>query len=505
MSTDTTFSVETPSRAGVSAADPQYARRWWILAVLAVAQVMVVLDSTVVNIALPTAQHSLGFSDSDRQWIITAYSLAFGSLLLFGGRIADHFGRKWTFIVGLIGFAAASAIGGAAVNFGMLASARAVQGLFGALLAPAGLALLTTIFRDPGERGRAFGIYGGIAGAGASLGLLLGGVLTEYASWRWTMYINLFFAGIAVTGALMFLKHSRSTHRPKLDLPGTALVTAGLFSLVYGFSRAETDGWANVGTIAFFVASVLLLVGFVVRQARVAEPLLPLRILTDRNRGGGFLAMLLAPIGMFAVFLFLTYYLQVTLGYSAVQTGLAFLPLSVAVVLMTGISSTVLMTRISPRLLIGGGLIVGAIGLVLLTRIGIESNYVSDILIPTVVMGLGLGMVFAPAMSLATLGVQPADSGVASASVNTMNQVGGSIGTALFNTIAASAAASFAASHIATTTDPQQLASLAAVHSYHVAFWLGAAVFLGAAVLVASVLRPGKVDIAAEEHAVGLL
>jgi EmrB/QacA subfamily drug resistance transporter len=503
MSTDTSVSVETPSRTGASA-DPHHARRWWILAVLAVAQLMVVLDSTVVNIALPTAQQDLGFSNSDRQWIVTAYSLAFGSLLLIGGRIADHFGRKWTFIVGLIGFAAASAIGGAALNFETLATARAVQGAFGALLAPAGLALLTTIFTDPGERGRAFAIYGGIAGAGASLGLLLGGLLTEYASWRWTMYVNVLFAAIAVSGAIALLTHSRSAHRPKLDLPGTAMVTAGLFSLVYGFSHAESHGWGDPGTVGLLIAAGLLLIGFAFWQTRAPEPLLPLRILANRNRGGAFLAMLVAPMGMFAVFLFLTYFLQVNLGYSAVQSGLAFLPLSLIVVVMTGVSSTVLVPRVPPRYLIGSGLFIAAFGLILLTRIGLGSSYASDILLPTLVLGFGLGLVFAPSMSLATLGVSPSDSGVASAALQTMNQVGGSIGTALFNTIAASAAASFAAAHL-TTTDPKLLPSLAAIHSYHVAFWLGAAVFAVGGVVVTAILRPGKVDVAAQEHAVGLL
>ncbi|HEY3736312.1 MAG TPA: MFS transporter [Jatrophihabitans sp.] len=485
--------------------DPQYARRWWILVVLSIAQVMVVLDGTVVNIALPTAQRSLGFSDGDRQWIITAYSLAFGSLLLVGGRIADHFGRKWTFIVGLIGFAAASAVGGAAVNFGMLAAARAVQGAFGALLAPAALALLTTTFTDPNERGRAFGIFGGIAGGGASLGLLLGGLLTEYASWRWTMYVNLIFAGVASFGAIAILKHTRSAVRPKLDLPGTGLVTAGLFALVYGFSRAETDGWGDVYTLGFFVASVVLLVGFVLRQNRTSEPLLPLRILLDRNRGGAFLAMLLATVGMFAVFLFLTYYLQVSLGYSAVRTGLAFLPMTIILILVTGIASTVLMSRLTPRMFIGGGMFIGAIGLVLLTRIGVHSSYPSEVLLPTLVVGLGLGLVFAPAMSMATLGVQPEDSGVASAAVNTMQQVGGAIGTALFNTIAASVAASYIAAHLIAGADSQAVAGAAAVHSYKVAFWLAAAVFVAAAALTAAIIRPGKIDVAAQEHAVGLL
>ncbi len=318
-------------------------RRWLILALLGVAQLMVVLDATIVNIALPSAQHSLGFSDDSRQWVITAYALSFGSLLLLGGRFGDFFGRKRALMIGLGGFAVASAIGGTAQSFGVLVAARALQGAFGALLAPAALSLLTTTFTNPVERGRAFGIYGAIAGAGAAIGLLLGGVLTEFLDWRWTMYVNLVIAVPAMLAAFTLLVNERPAVRPKLDLPGTVAATTGLFALVYGFSSAETNGWGSPLTVGSIAAGVALLVAFVVLQARGRHPLLPLRVVLDRDRGGSYLAVGIVGAGMFGVFLFLTYYLQQTLGFSPLQSGLAFLPMAGAIMLSaTIVSATVL-------------------------------------------------------------------------------------------------------------------------------------------------------------------
>src|SRR5580700_9860113 len=306
----TLMTMEHAGGDGVSVEESNYDRRWWILAVLGIAQLMVILDGTIVNIALPTAQHDLHFSIADRQWIVTAYALAFGSLLFLGGRIGDMVGRKRALIIGLVGFAVASAIGGASVNFAMLVSARTVQGAFGALLAPSVLALLTTTFADPGERGKAFGIYGAIAGAGGALGLLLGGVLTSYASWRWTLFVNLAFAVSAIIGALLWLKNDEGADHDPLDLPGLFLVGGGLFSLVFGFSHAETTAWSNPYTIGFLVAGVVLLVVFASVETRTKYPLLPPRVVLNRTRGGSMLAMLFASIGLFGVFLFLTYYLQ---------------------------------------------------------------------------------------------------------------------------------------------------------------------------------------------------
>jgi len=480
--------------------NPHHARRWLILAVLGVAQLMVVLDATVVNIALPSAQHALGFSDNARQWIVTAYALSFGSLLLIGGRLADFLGRRTTFLVGLAGFAIASAVGGAATNFTMLVSARAVQGAFGALLAPAGLALLTTTFTEARERARAFGIYGAIAGAGAAVGLLLGGVLTEFASWRWTMFVNLIFAGIALVGGYLLIHQQRAEHRARLDWPGTITVSAGLFSVVYGFSHAETAGWSDSVTIGFLVAAVVLLAGFVMIQIRTPHALLPLRVVLDRNRGGAFLAMFVAAVGMFGVFLFLTYYLQLIRNYSALGTGVAFLPMVATLVISSTIVSAGLATRVSPRILIPGGLATTAVGMYLLTGISVSASYVSSVLPALLVMGVGMGLVFASAMSVSTMGVLVDDAGVASAAVNTVQQVGGSIGTALLNTIAASAATSYLASHAAGSA--ALVAGQAAVHSYVVAFWWAAAIFAGGAAVIAMVMRSGVPQVDPNQEAV---
>ncbi len=481
-----TLTLDTAERGDTATANPHHARRWSILTVLAVAQLMVVLDTTIVNIALPTAQRDLAFSDSARQWVVTAYALAFGSLLLLGGRLADLVGRKRIFLIGLGGFAIASAVGGAATGIGMLIAARAVQGLFGALLAPAALSLLTTTFTEAKERAKAFGIYGAIAGGGAAVGLLLGGVLTEYLSWRWAMYVNLIFAAAAFAGGLSLLHDRPSDERPKLDLPGTVTVSAALFGLVYGFSHAETAGWSDGITIASLVLGVLLLGVFFVLQTRTSHPLLPLRILADRNRGGSYLAIFVAGAGIFGVFLFLTYYLQASLGFSAVKTGLAFLPMTAVIMVTSTIGTTVLATRVGPRWLVAPGMALGALGMVMLTGITPTSSYATHVLPGTLVIGVGMGLIFSSAMSAATAGVHAEDAGVASALVNTGQQVGGSIGTALLNTLAATALTSYIAGHGG--PDPATLAH-AAVHSYTTAFWWSAGIFAAGALLCGLLLR----------------
>ncbi|MCU1657567.1 MAG: drug resistance transporter, EmrB/QacA subfamily, partial [Pseudonocardiales bacterium] len=412
---------------------------------------------------------------------------AFGSLLLLGGRLADVFGRKRILLIGLVGFAAASALGGAATGFGMLVFARAVQGGFGALLAPAALALLTTTFTDAKERNKAFGIYGAIAGSGAAVGLLLGGVLTEYLSWRWCMYVNIALAVPALIGGLILLVHRPSKERPKLDLPGTITVSAGLFALVYGFSHAETGGWGSTVTVSFLIASVVLLGAFVVLQQRVSNPLLPLRVILDRNRGGAFLSMLLAAAGMFGVFLFLTYYMQQNLHYSAVRTGLAFLPMCIVLILVASVASTTLGPKVGPKITIPSGMAFGAVAMYLLTHIAPNSSYATDLLPAILLLGAGLGLIFATGMNLATLGVDSNDAGVASATVNTMQQVGGAVGTALLNTLAASAATSYLRGKTLTAA----VAEKASIHSYTTTFWWSAGIFAIGALLTAVMLRPG--------------
>ncbi|MEU4929867.1 MFS transporter [Streptomyces yokosukanensis] len=468
-----------------SAASP---KRWWILAVVAVAQLMVVLDATIVNIALPSAQTDLGFSNGNRQWIVTAYALAFASLLLLGGRIADLFGRKPAFLVGVVGFAAASALGGAANGFTMLVLARALQGAFGALLAPAALSLLNTTFTDARERARAFSVYGAIAGAGGAVGLLLGGVLTDALDWRWTLYVNVAIAVVAFAGGWILLGNHRDAADAKLDVPGTVLVATGLFALVYGFSNAETHHWSSPLTWGFLIAGGVLLAAFAVWQTRASHPLLPLRILLDRNRAASYLAVLITGAGMFGVFLFLTYYLQLNLGFSPTRTGVAFLPMVGALMVTAQVGTTVLLPRIGPKAVIPLGFAIATAGMAWLTGIGLGSHYVSAVLPQLIVIGVGLGMVMPPAMQLATGGVAAEDAGVASATVNAMQQVGGSIGTALLNTLAASAATDYLSGRDATSKAVQAQATMG---SYTTAFWWSAVLFAAGTLIAFLLYRRG--------------
>ncbi len=475
-------------------------RRWLILVVVAVAQLMVVLDSTIVNIALPSAQHSLGFPNSDRQWVVTAYALAFGSLLLVGGRLGDMFSRKWVFITGLIGFAVASAIGGAATSFLMLASARALQGAFGAILAPSALGTLVSTFRDPRERGRAFAVFGSVAVGGGAIGLILGGLLTQYLSWRYTLYVNLIFAAIAVAGALAFIRSSRPAVRPPMDWTGAVLACAGLFGIVFGFSHADTAGWTDPLTLGSLVLGTALLVGFVVAERVVSHPLLPLRVILDRTRGGSYVAVGITGIAIFGIFLFLTYYMQQVKAYSPVTTGLLFLPLVGGILIASTLSSVVLLPRVGPRVLIAAGMLLGAGGVAYLAQLTVTSSYLGDILPALIAMGLGFGMIFAPAINTATAGVPQQDSGVASALVNTMQQVGGSIGVSILSTIGATATTSYLLAH---HTGPQA-AAIAATHGYTLTFTISAAL-LGLGAILAILMLPSRQRLRELSEASGLI
>jgi len=487
-------------------------RRWKALIFIGLAQLMVVLDATVVNIALPSAQADLGISDANRQWVITAYALAFGGLLLFGGRIADLWGRRRTFIVGLVGFAAASALGGAAANTAMLLGSRALQGVFGALLAPAALSLLAVMFTEAKERAKAFGIYGAIAGGGGAIGLILGGLLTEYLNWRWTFFVNIPFAVVAALGAVLVIREpAEGRNRNRLDIPGVLLVTTGLVSLVYGFTRAETDGWTAGITLGLFVASAVLLAAFVLVESKVKAPLLPLRVILDRNRGGAYLSLGMAVIGMFGLFLFLTYYLQKVLDYSPVLTGVAFLPMVAGMITGSTQIGARLMTRVAPRYLMAPGFLVASAGLLILTQIKVDSSYPALILPGLILMGLGMGTAFMPAMSLATHGVQPRDAGVASAMVNTSQQVGGAIGTALLATIANSAATAYAKAHQVGPTSPKLAQAQTMVHSFSTAIWWSFGILVLASAIAGVLINTGHqggqtaAEGAAEDNAVPVL
>jgi EmrB/QacA subfamily drug resistance transporter len=463
----------------LDAAAPVDPRRWWALGVIAIAQLMVVLDGTIVNIALPSAQRALDISTADRQWIITAYTLAFGGLLLLGGRIADFFGRKRVFLIGLIGFAAASALGGAAVNAPMLFGARALQGAFGALLAPAALSLITVTFTQAKERATAFAVYGGISGGGAAIGLLMGGLLTEYASWRWCLFVLTPVALFAFAAAVPVVRESRAHGDTRYDVPGAILSTGGLVALVYGFTKAAEDGWGSGVTLSYLIGALVLLAAFVAWEARgTHHPLLPLRVVLDRNRGASFVISILGGSGLLGMFLFMTFYLQQSLGYSALRSGVAYLPFSVGIVVAATAASQ-LLPRVGPRVLMTSGGALATVGMVWLTQLEIDSAYVTHILPSFIALSLGMGLLFVVLSSTALNGVAPHDAGVASALVNTTQQVGGSLGTALLNTIFTTSVAGYLTVH---GVDAVAQAD-AAIHGYNVAFWVSAGLFALATVL----------------------
>jgi EmrB/QacA subfamily drug resistance transporter len=463
--------------------------RWAVLALLSVAQLMVVLDATIVTVALPSAQHALGFSNESRQWVVTAYALAFGSLLLVGGKVGDLFGRKWALIVGLVGFSAASAVGGLAQSFDVLVAARAAQGVFGALLAPAALSLLTVTFAGTADWSRAFGIFGAVAGGAGAIGLLLGGVLTQVLSWRWCLYVNLVIAVPTTIVALRLLVNHSDPDRAPIDIPGVLTWTLGLFALVFGFSNAETHGWGATATVVSLIASPLLLTAFVLIERRVKHPLMPLHIVWDRARGGSYTALLVTGAGIFAVFLFLTYFLQQNLAFSPLKTGLAFLPLTVVLVITSTTVQTRVIERTGVKPLVLLGMALGVIAMVLFAQLTPASSYGTGVLPGLLVTGVGMGCIFAPTFSAATLGVAPNEAGIASAMVNTSQQIGGSIGTSLLSTIYASAVASYLTSH----SQVRGLASAAQVHGDTTAFWWAAGIF-GLGFLLALLILPSRCE-----------
>jgi EmrB/QacA subfamily drug resistance transporter len=476
------------------AAKAPHPRRWVALAVIALSQLMVVLDATIVNIALPSAKAELGISDADQQWVVTAYTLAFGGLLLLGGRIADYWGRKRTFLVGMLGFALASGIGGAAQNGELLFAARALQGAFGALLAPASLALLTVLFTEAHERAKAFAVYGAIAGGGSAVGLILGGVLTEYADWRWCLLVNIPVALIALAAAIPLVPESRAQGDTKYDIPGAVIITLGLTSLVYGFTKAAEDGWDAAVTLGFIGAGVALITAFVFVELRSPHPLLPMRIILDRNRGGAYLTSLLIGAGLFGAFLFLTLYFQLVLGYKPLHAGLASLPVTAGVLISAGTASQ-LMPRLGAKPLMIAGSVLAASAMLLLSQVDIDTSFVKHLLPAQVLLGLGLGFVFVPLSSLALVGVPEHDAGAASATLNATQQIGGSLGTALLNTIATSAATAY----VVGRTPDQLLPLRAQVAGYTSAFMWGAVLILVAGVATAILVKVGKEDLPVSE------
>ncbi|WP_245720845.1 MFS transporter [Nocardia pseudovaccinii] len=459
--------------------------RWWALGVIALAQLMVVLDATIVTISLPFAQQDLDISDGNRQWMLTAYTLIFGGLLLLGGRMADYLGRRRIFIVGLVGFAGASAVAGLAQNGAELFAGRALQGAFAALLAPAALSLLSVTFTEAKERATAFGVFAGISAGGAALGLIAGGALTEYASWRWCLLVNTPIALLALLGALAFVVKDVPTPRTGgYDVPGAVTVTLGLIAIVYGFSRAAEDGWLAGSTLGLLVMGVALLIAFVVIERRSSNPLLPLHIPGEINRGGAFLAALLIPIAMFAMFLFLSYYFQITLGYSSLKAGFAFLPFPAGIAISAGVTSA-LLPKLGPRPLMVAGAVLGVLGLVWLAQLSYGDSYAASVLPAQVLIALGMGPLFVGMQTVALHQVEEEDSGVASALLNAAQQVGGAVGTALLTTISVQTAKTFAQNNPAM----DNLMARASIHSYDVAFYVGAGFFLAAIPVIALMIR----------------
>ncbi len=490
------------ARTAVDGPDP---KRWLALAVIAVAQLMIILDASIVNIALPDAAADLGITAANLQWVVTAYTLAFGGLLLLGGRIADFMGRKRAFIIALIGFAIASGLGGIAPNEGLLYAARAGQGAFAALMAPAALSILTITFTDPRERARAFGVFGAISGGGAAIGLILGGVLTEYASWRWTLGVNVPIALAAAAAAIPLVKESRAEGDRHFDIPGVLLSALGLVALVYGFTKAAEEGvgWGDPLTITLLVVAVVLLAAFVVWETRTAHPLLPTRVILDRVRGGSYLLFLLVGAGLFAMFLFLTLYFQDTLGYTPLEAGWAFLPFSGGIILGAGVVSQIL-PRVGPRPLMLVGLVMAVVGMFSLTRIeaGDDSSYVTQVLPAMLLLSLGLAAVFVPTASTSLVGVEARDSGVASAVLNTAQQVGGSLGLAILTTIFSSSVTGwFEDNGARLATDPAFAATAedqAFVSGYHTAFLAAAGILAVALVVAFALVNAKKEDLPAE-------
>jgi len=473
----------TLSLSNVAHAPPSESRRWLALVFIALGQLMVALDATIVNVALPSVQQSLGFADVERHWVVTAYLLPFAGTLLLGGRIADSFGQKRALLVGLAGFAMASLLGGTATSLSTLMAARALQGLFGALLSPTALSLVAVSFPDPRARAKAFGVYGAVAACGASLGLVLGGWLMRVADWRFCLYVNVVFAAVALVGASLTLVAPRRTERPKLDLLGALLVGLGVTAVVLGCTSAYAEGWGSPAVLSRIGLGAALLGLFLLRQKHTSSPLLPLAILFDRNRALASLVAALAVAAMFGLFLLLTYHFQVVSRHSPLETGLAFLPMSLAAMFGSSVLARWLGSFLAPRVLIPAALAVAALGMLLIARVDVHSAYFTHIAPAEILVGLGIGSTMMPAFSLATSGVDPRDAGIASAMIATAQQIGGSIGTAFLNTMAASASAAYLSEHAGAVSE-------ALVHGSRAAAGWGAFILVLAASCARGLTNP---------------
>lgn len=477
----------TGSRRGTrgtrAAAGRWSGHRGLVLTLILTAQLMVVLDATIVNIALHDIRDALNFSPAGLSWVVNAYTLTFGGLLLLGARAGDIIGRRRTFALGLALFTLASLVGGFAQNAPELLIARAVQGIGGALASPSALALLMTMFPQGRERVRAIGLYTAVSIGGAAVGLIAGGMLTQWASWRWVLFVNVPIGLVALLLTRPVLPET-PRNRGHFDLVGAFTSTLGMVGLVYGFVHAASDGWADAATIGSFVLGVVLLVAFVFNEQRAASPITPLHLFMDRNRATAYVARLLLVAGMMGMFFFLTQFLRGILGYSDLRTGFAFLPLTAMVFLSSQLSARVLVPRFGARAVMVAGLTFSTLGMLLLTQLSEHSGY-AGLLIPLVVFGLGNGTAFVPLTTAALDGVEPQDAGAASGLVNVMQQLGGSVGLAVLVTVFGSASAG---AH--STGTPAQVAAHSFVVGTHDAFWTATALIAGALVLVATLMRP---------------
>lgn len=482
-------SAESSALAATSDPDP---RRWWALAVIALAQLMAVLDATIVTIALPEAGKDLAMTESQLAWVVASYSLALGALLLLGGRVGDFMGRKRIFLVGLAGFAAVSGLGALSTDASMLIAARVGQGVFAALLTPAALALLTVTFTDPGERAKAFAVYGSIAGGGMAVGLILGGLLTQYVSWRWTLGVNVPISLVALFLGVKYLTESRAEGGRRYDIPGVILSAVGLGVLVYGFTIAGevAGGWTSPRALSLLMGGFALLAIFVFWETLTSHPLLPMRVFMDRNRGGSYVALILTAIGLSALFFFLTFYFQGAMGLSPVATGLAFIPFAVAIVASSTLTAS-LLPKTGPRPLVVGGALIASCGMFMLSRLTANTTMIY-IVIAELLVGIGVALAVVPMSSTALIGVDDRDAGVASALVNAVQQIGAAMGITLLTAAAASATAY----HLAEFPDDLTNAQIA---GFTRAFLIGAVILIVVAAVAFGMISAQKPGTPAEE------
>jgi EmrB/QacA subfamily drug resistance transporter len=461
---------------------------WLVLVLICMAQFMVVLDATIVNVALPSIQKDLGLSEANLQWIINAYTLLFGGFLLLGGRAGDLLGRKRVFLVGLVIFTTASLLNGLATSSGMLIGFRSLQGLGAALISPAALSIISTTFAEGKERARALGVWAAIAIGGSAFGLVLGGWLTQSFSWPWIFFVNVPVGVATFLLALRFVPESREegAHR-SYDIAGAVTITGGLMSLVYAIVKAETEGWTASTTLIFFAVAIVLIVAFVFRELRAIQPLVRLSIFRVRSLLTANLTMFLVFSGMFAMFFFNTLYIQRVLGYHPLKAGVAFLPFTAGIMVSAGIASG-FAPRIGVRPVAAAGMILTAIGILFFARMPVHGSYAVDVLPGMILASLGMGAVFMPLTLIATTGLEDEDQGLASGLFNTSQQIGGALGLAILSTIAASKTHG---------GSPAQL-----VHGFHYAFAGGAViVLLGLAVMVALLRKRHVAKIEAIERA----